>query len=175
MVNHTDVYVDAFLFTTLLRSAPKIMLNVESDDYGVKTNHSCGCLFGQLGFNQHLYGIRSFGKLTGSGMTVIGNDFLRILEEVLPRKYGGGPTDYQLLEEEDNHGTTNLSLIVSPRVGEIDDSDIVTTVMKGLRSGVDGGKLAAGLWAQSSVLQVKRMHPLSSAGKVLPLHLIKKG
>ncbi len=50
-------------------------------------------------------------------MTIVGTDFVRILEEVLPRKYGGAATDYQLLEEEDNRGQTQLSLIISPAVG----------------------------------------------------------
>ena len=83
-VEHADIYVNAFLFTTLLPSAPKILLNLESDDYGVVETRSCGCLFGQLGFDTHIHDIRSFAKLTGSGMTIIGTDFVRILEEVLP-------------------------------------------------------------------------------------------
>ncbi len=64
-VEHTDIYVNAFLFTPLLPSAPKILLNLESDDYGVVETRNCDCLFGQLGFDTHLHNIRSFAKLTG--------------------------------------------------------------------------------------------------------------
>ena len=173
-LEHADMYVNAFLFTPLLPSAPKILLNVESDDYGVVETRSCGCLFGQLGFGQHLYNIRSFAKLTGSGVTIAGSDFVRILEEVLPQKYGGGATDYQLLEEEDSRGQTHLSLIISPRVGVVDEGDVIATVLSELRRGAYGGKLAAGLWSQANALEVKRMYPVSLFGKVTTLHLMKR-
>jgi hypothetical protein len=107
-------------------------------------------------------------------MTIIGSDLVRILEEVLPQKYGGAPTDYQLLEEEDRQGHTYLSLIISPRVGVVDDSDVIDTLLSELRRGVPGGKLAAGFWPQVSSLQVKRIYPMSSAGKVMTLHLIRR-
>lgn len=173
-IEPADIYVDAFIFTPFLPSAPKIMLNVESDDYGVMETRSCDCLFGQLGFNTHLHNIRSFSKLTGSGMTILGTEFVRILEEVLPRKYGGAATDYQLLEEEDSQGQTRLSLIISPTVGVVDESDVIATVLSELRRSPHPGKLAAGVWAQANILRVKRMHPISKMGKVMTLHLMKK-
>lgn len=173
-VEHTDIFVDSFLFTSLLPSSPMIMLNVESDDYGVVHTESCGCLFEKLGFTRHMRHIRSFGKLTGSGMTILGSDFVRILEEVLPQKYGGAATDYQLVEEEDNQGRTRLSLVINPSVGDIDERKVIDTVINELRKGVHGGKLASGLWSQVETIQVKRMSPISSSGKVLTLHLLKK-
>ncbi len=172
-VEHSDMYVNAFIFTCLLPSAPKIILNVESDDYGVMETGSCGCLLEQLGFSDHLYNIKSFAKLTSSGMTIVGSDLVRILEEVLPQKYGGGATDYQLLEEEDSHGQTHLSLIISPSVGVINDGDVIDTVLDELRRGVHGGKLAAGFWSQVNTLQVKRIYPISSSGKVTSLQMMK--
>ena len=173
-VEHVDTYVDAFLFTPLLPSAPKILLNMESDDYGVMETNNCDCLFGQLGFNTHIHNIRSFAKLTGSGMTIIGTDLVRTLEEVLPDKYGGGATDYQLLEEEDSRGQTHLSLIISPTVGAVDEDEVIATVLKELRRVPHPGKLTAGVWAQAKMLRVKRMPPLTRRGKVWSLHLIKK-
>lgn len=173
-VEPADTYVDAFLFTPLLPSAPKILLNMESDDYGVMETRRCDCLFGQLGLNTHLHNIRSFAKLTGSGMTLVGTDFVRILEEVLPDKYGGGATDYQLLEEEDEQGQTHLSLIINPGVGAVDEDDIIATVLRELRRVPHPGKLTAGVWGQANMLRVKRMHPISNMGKVATLHLMKK-
>ena len=108
-------------------------------------------------------------------MTIVGSDFVRILEEVLPQKYGGGATDYQLLEEEDNRGQTHLSLIISPAVGEVNDDDVIATVISELRKGTHVGKLAAGIWSEAKLLQVKRIQPLSTSSKVLTLHLMKKG
>jgi hypothetical protein len=173
-VEHADIDVNAFLFTTLLLSAPKMLLNLESDDYGIVETHDCNCLFGQLGFNTHIHDIRSFAKLTGSGMTIVGTDFIRILEEVLPNKYGGVATDYQLLEEEDSQGQTHLSLIISPTVGAVDESDIIATLLRELRKVPHPGKLAAGVWSQANTIQVKRMRPISKMGKVMTLHLMKR-
>jgi hypothetical protein len=173
-LEQAGIDVDAFLFTSLLPSAPKIMLNVESDDYGVIETRSCGCLFGQLGFGQHLRNIRSFAKLTGSGVAIAGSDFVRILEEVLPGKYGGGAADYQLLEEEDSCGQTRLSLIVSPAVGAVDEGNVIETVLEELRQGAYGGKLAAGLWSQAQALEIKRIYPVANFGKVNTLHLMKR-
>jgi hypothetical protein len=135
---------------------------------------NCGCLLEEMEFNQHLYNIRSFAKLTGGGVTVVGSNLVHIMEEVLPRKYGGGPADYQLLEEEDDRGQTYLSLVVSPIVGKIDEGSVIATVLGELRRTDSGGKLAAGIWSQAKALQVKRMNPISSAGKVMTLHLAKK-
>jgi hypothetical protein len=146
---------------------------MESDDYGVCETRKCDCLFGQLGFNTHLHDIRSFAKLTGTGMTIVGTDFIRILEEVLPAKYGGVATDYQLLEEEDEQGQTHLSLIISPEVGVVDESQVITTVLRELRRAPHPGKLTAGVWARANILGVKRMHPISKMGKVMTLHLTK--
>jgi hypothetical protein len=169
-----EVDINAFVCTTLLPAAPKILLNVENDDYGVMETRSCDCSYGQLGFNTHLREIRSFAKLTGVGMTIIGTDLVRTLEEVLPQKYGGNPTDYQLLEEEDSGGQTHLSIIVSPTVGAINEDEVVATVLGELRRARHPGKLTAGVWSQAGTLRVKRMYPLSKMGKVLTLHLIKK-
>jgi phenylacetate-coenzyme A ligase PaaK-like adenylate-forming protein len=173
-VEPTDIYVDAFLFTPLLPTASRILINMESDDYGVMETRGCDCLFGQLGFNTHLHNIRSFAKLTGSGMTMVGTDFVRILEEVLPAKYGGTAADYQLLEEEDSRGQTHLSLIISPEVGAVDEGQVIATLLRELRRAPHPGKLTAGVWAQADLLRVKRQHPISSMGKVATLHLMKK-
>ncbi len=77
------------------------MLNVESDDFGEFTTRRCGCVFDELGLGHHFAYVRSFTKLTGEGATLLGTDCVRILEEVLPREFGGRSIDYQLLETED--------------------------------------------------------------------------
>jgi hypothetical protein len=170
----SDISVDAFLFTPLLTTSPRIVLNMESDDYGVIENRKCDCLLGQMGFNTHIHDIRSFAKLTGSGMTLVGTDLVHILEEILPVRFGGTAADYQLLEEEDEQGQTLLSLIISPEVGEVDEGDVIATLLKELRRVPHPGKLTAGVWAQAEILRVKRMHPVSNMGKVATLQLIKK-
>jgi len=173
-VANTDSSVDAFLFTPLLPTSTRILLNAESDDYGVIETRSCDCLFGQMGFNTHIHGIRSFAKLTGIGMNIVGTDFVRFLEEVLPSKYGGVAADYQLLEEEDSRGQTHLSLVISPEVGEVDEGEVIAYMLAELRRIPHPGKLTAGIWEQAKMLQVKRVHPISNMGKVATLHLMKK-
>ncbi|MBN1367988.1 MAG: hypothetical protein JW967_08680 [Dehalococcoidales bacterium] len=169
--NNGEIAVDAFLCTTLLPTAPKILLNVESDDYGIMENRSCDCIFGQLGFNTHIHHIRSYAKLTGVGMTIINTDLVRILEEVLPQKFGGSAADYQLLEEEDNEGRTHLNLLISPSVGAVNEKNVVTAVIAELYRIPHGGRLAAGVWQQEKTLSIKRMNPISNTGKVITLQL----
>ncbi|MFC1992462.1 hypothetical protein ACFLV3_01455 [Chloroflexota bacterium] len=164
--------VDAFLFTTLLHKAPKILLNVESGDYGVIETRQCGCKVMDLGLTDHIYNIRSFNKLTGEGMTFVGTDILRIIEEMLPAKYGGASTDYQMVEEEDEKGRTRLIILVSPEVGEIDERQLVQTVISELSKGNDVRRMMAEMWSQADMLQVKRQRPfITAAGKLLPLYI----
>lgn len=174
-VPKTDVTVDAFNFTTLLPSAPKILLNVEIDDYGIIEDRNCGCEWEQMGFTRHVRGIRSFRKLTGEGMTLIGSDMERILDKVLPEKFGGSAQDYQLLEEEDERGFTHRSVIVSPRVLLADESQVVRTVLDELGKGNAFTDLARAFMSQANSLGVKRMDPVwTNRAKLMPLHLTKK-
>lgn len=173
IIEHTEIQVNTFVYTSLLLSAPKILLNVESDDYGTMESKECGCLFQELGFNHHISHIRSFSKLTGRGMTIVGSDLIRILEQVLPEKFGGASTDYQLLEEENSSGETHLNLIISPRVGELNNSEVVEVILKELKQGIQGGKLASALWSQMEAIKVKREYPRNTSGKIIPLHLVK--
>jgi len=168
----TDVSVDAFYFSTLLATAPKLLLNVEIDDYGVIERRTCGCPWEAYGFTEHLRHIRSFRKLTGEGVTLVGSEMVRILEEVLPARFGGSPLDYQLLEEEDEIGFTRLSLVISPRVAIADETAVVQTVLEALGQGSVAADCARAVWSGAKTLRVKRMEPVWTArGKLLPLHL----
>ncbi len=171
----SDLDVPAFCFTSLLPSAPKILLNAESDDYGVVESRPCGCALERHGFPVHLHSIRSFRKLTGEGVTLVGSEMVRILEAVLPERFGGSALDYQLVEEEDERGFTRLSLIVSPRVPAADESVFVEAILDALGQGSDAGNLARAIWSQAGTLSVKRMEPVwSTRGKLMPLHLPKR-
>ena len=167
--------IDSFLFASLLPSTPKILLNVEMGDSGVMETRECECLFGQLGLNQRIHHVRSFTKLTGIGMSIVHTDFMRILENVLPLKYGGASTDYQLLEEEDTRGETRLTLVISPGVGELEDDRVIETVLDELGKNFHAGRLAAGLWEQAKTIRVRRMSPISlPSGKTMLLHVVNK-
>lgn len=157
--------VDALYMTTLLPSSPKILINVETDDFAHVTHRDCGCPWQELGLTTHFDTIRSFSKFKGEGSMVLGSDCLRILEEVLPREFGGRSIDYQLLEAEDDNHLTRLYLVVSPRVGTIDEER--------LRSRFIEQALIPPVWRQANTISVLRREPVATRrGKLLPFHTL---
>ena len=170
-VPEANMTVDAFNFTSLLPTAPKLLVNVEMDDYGVLQTRSCGCPMERDGLTAHLQDIYSFRKLTGEGVTLVGSDMVRVLEEVLPSRFGGSPLDYQLQEEEDERGFTRLCVLVSPGVGMVDDTEVIRAVLDGLARGGFATDLARATWLAAGSLLVRRAEPVWTArGKLLPLH-----
>ncbi len=171
----TEITVDSFHFTTLLPTAPKLLLNVESDDYGIVETRSCGCPFESQGYTEHIRKIRSYRKLTGEGVTLVGSEMIRILEEVLPRHFGGSPLDYQLMEEEDEKGFTRLNLIISPKIRIHDEKEVTDTILKALGEGSVSADLARAIWSQAGSMRIKRMEPIwTERGKLMPLHLSQR-
>jgi hypothetical protein len=171
----SDSTVPAFHFTSLLPTSPKLMLNVATDDYGTLETRVCGCPLEASGFTEHLRHIHSFHKLTGEGVTLVGSDMVHILETVLPARFGGSPLDYQLLEEEDAHGFTRLSLVVSPRIALANETDVITAVHEALAQRNIAADAARDIWNQAGTLRVKRMEPIWTArGKLMPLHLVQR-
>jgi hypothetical protein len=101
------------------------MVNVSLGDQAVMVQHTYGCPLQTLGWDRHLHTIRSYEKLTGRGMTLFDTDIIRVLDEVLPARFGGVPTDYQRLEEEADDGRPRLRLLVHPRLGPL-NADAIT-------------------------------------------------
>jgi hypothetical protein len=166
--------VGALVFSTLLATSPRLLLNMESDDYGVLEDRECGCLFGRLGYTRHLHGIHSYDKLTSGGMTFVGSDVTGLLDETLPARFGGAPTDYQLVEEEEA-GIPKVSIVVSPRVGELDEAAVIDTVLVALSSGPAYKRMMASVWQSGDTLKVVRREPHATAtAKILPLHLVRR-
>ncbi len=164
--------VQTFQFTTLLPSAPKILLNVELDDFGTVEQRPCGCPYGALGLDVHMTDVRSHRKLTGEGVTLVGSDMERILEEELPSRLGGSALDYQLVEEEDARGFTRLTLVVSPDVPEHRDQAILSALMDALNRMDTGAAMSRPLWSQAETFRVRRERPrLTPRGKHIPLVL----
>ena len=164
--------VDSLSFTTLLPSAPRIFINVEMDDSGVVEKADCDCVFSRLGMNYRLCHLSSFGKLTGSGMSLVGSDVLEILEVKLPQELGGAAGDYQLVERETSGGSS-IELRVSPRVKLTSVERAREEFLTAIR-GCFGGSLAVRDWRHGDAVEVVQEEPLrTSSGKVLPLHLLK--
>jgi len=171
-----DVEVNAFCFTSLLPTAAKMLLNVESDDYGTVDSRPCGCKWEKLGFPVHVRDIRSFRKLTGEGMTLVGSDIERVLDEFLPAQYGGSALDYQFAEEEDSRGFTRLILRVAPQIAVADEEQMIEFVLDSLRELGGAAAFAAATWRQARTLSIRREIPAMTArGKLLPLDLRRAG
>lgn len=175
-VPHFDVRVNAYLFTTLLYESPKLLLNVGMGDFGEIASADCNCRFGETGFDVTLSNIRSYEKMTGEGVTFVDTDFVRILERELPQAFGGRSTDYQLMEEEDEHGFTRLHLLVSPRIGKLNEAAVLEKFMTLLRqseaSPESWAQSGVEMWRQSGMVRIRREEPVSTAsGKILPFHL----
>jgi hypothetical protein len=174
-VPHSGRTVDSFLFSSILYESPKLLLNVGMGDYGRIDAGECDCEFGRMGFNTHLSDIRSYEKLTGEGVTFVDTDFVRILESLLPANFGGRSTDYQLIEEEDSRGLTHLFLMVSPRVGEVDEREVLHKffdfLQRGEASPESWSRSGTAMWMQSGTVRVKRGFPIPTrSGKILPFH-----
>jgi len=171
---NSSIRVGALLYTTLLPSGPKLMLNVQSDDYGNLDHRDCGCLFHKMGFNLHLSNIRSYDKLTSEGMTFLGSELITLVEETLPERFGGNPTDYQFVEEEED-GLPKISIIISPRVGTVDEQTVIGAVLGRLASYPGCKPMMTKLWKDGQTLRVIRREPLATgAAKILPLHILQK-
>ena len=105
------------------------------------------------------------------GMTLLDTDVVRVLEETLPARFGGGPTDYQLVEDEGPAGTPRLRLLVHPAVGKLDSATVAATFLEALATGPGAARVMGLAWADAGFLQVERTEPRPTAsGKILHLH-----
>jgi hypothetical protein len=103
-------------------------------------------------------------------VTFVQTDLLRILEHTLPARFGGTSTDYQILEIEGADAITRLLLVISPRIGAVDE-DAARRVFLG-ELGKDG--LSTAIWQRLDTVRVERRWPEATrAGKILPFHLLR--
>ena len=157
-------------------AAPLVLLNVSMGDVAEVTSRQCGCSLERLGWTTHLHTIRSFEKLTAGGMTFLDTDVIRVLEEVLPERFGGAPTHYQLVEQDAEDGQSQLRLLVHPAVGALDPAAVREAFLTGVSQGPGGQRLMGLVWRDADLLCVERRAPLATAsGKILHLHVARGG
>jgi hypothetical protein len=173
-VADSRVTVQAFLLTTLELFAPKVLLNAETGDDGTVTTVECACSLGAVGLTTHLSDVRSFEKLTGEGMTFAKTNVVRILEETLPARFGGAATDFQLVETEQGGGSARTYLVVSPRIGPIDERELRAAFLDAVSGGGEAEAHMASIWYEAGSPEVRRREPIATpAGKVFPFHVIR--
>jgi hypothetical protein len=165
----------AMLLSSLLPSAPIFLLNVCMGDQAELTTRACGCGLQTAGWNLHISEVRSFEKLTAGGITLLDIDVIRVLEEVLPERFGGSPTDYQLVERlDDDRARPEVRLLVSPAVGELDLAAVADVFLSAVGGGTGGERLMELQWRGAGVLRVVREAPRRTvSGKILHLFLEK--
>ena len=148
-----------------------VLVNASLGDRAEVERRACGCLLESEGWGQHLRMVRSFEKVTTGGMTFLDHDIERVLEEALPARFGGGPTDYQLVEEHDESGQPRLRLLVDPTVGVTDLDVVADYFLAALGSGDGAQRVMTTQWQAAGWLQAERRAPhRTSGGKVLHLH-----
>ncbi len=169
----TGLPAEAMVLTSLLASAPIRLLNVCMGDQARLVRRECGCPMERHGWNLHIHDVRSFEKLTAGGITLLDVDVVRVLEEVLPARFGGSPTDYQLLELLDGaHARPRVQLLVDPSVGPLDPVAVADAFLNAVGGGDSGEKLMELQWRGGKVLEVVRERPhRTSSGKILHLFL----
>jgi len=163
-----DEEVDALLWTSLAIEAPRVLLNVENDDYGrIRRDVDCSCPLADLGLRTLVADIRGMSKVVSAGISLDGELFDHLAEVVLPDRVGGRPGDYQFVEQEGPSGSTVVALRVHPRVASLDE-EAVREVLQAALADSDNGALAAAVWAAEGGIPVERAEPLvTAAGKIL--------
>jgi hypothetical protein len=103
-------------------------------------------------------------------MTFLDTDVIRVLEEVLPARFGGGPTDYQLVEEERPDGLPSVRILVHPAVGALDVAAVATAFLGALADDSPTERVMVEEWRRAGLPRVERRAPLvTSGGKILHL------
>jgi hypothetical protein len=158
--------------TSLDRGSSLVLLNTSLGDRASLVERSCGCPLDAYGWTPHIQEIDSFEKLTTGGMSLLDAEVARTLEEVLPGRFGGAPTDYQLVETPTPDASAQLALRVSPSVGPLDEAAVVGAFLDDLATHSDAHRVIAGVWRQGAVLRIERAPPAQGGtGKVLHVHV----
>lgn len=165
--------IHPLLCTTVHPSASRLLLNVDNGDYATLERRDCGCALAKAGLSLHVHQIRSYEKFTSEGMNCYYGDLFELLERTIPAEFGGGPGDYQLVEEEDSNGQTRLSLLVHPAVRELDEEKLLARLRQAFSDSTRGNRFTTGVWENAGTFRVRRAVPYESPrGKILPLHMM---
>jgi len=163
----------AFLLTSLRATAPFVFLNVSLGDAGVVDCRPCGCALAELGWTTRLHTIRSFEKLTVAGANFSDSQLIGVLEEVMPARFGGGPADYQLIEEETPDGRPGLRLRIHPRVGRVESQAARAAFLDALGAGSGAERVMSLVWRDAGLPEVERAPPHTTrTGKLLHIHRV---
>ena len=156
---------------SLRATAPLILLNASLGDQAIMGARPCGCPLEALGWTTHLHAVGSDQKVTAGGMAFLDGDLLPVLEKTLPARLGGGPLDYQLVEEETADGGPRLRLLVDPRVGPLDPALVAEVFFTAIARGKGAERVMSLAWQDGDILRVERRAPELCGGKIRHLRV----
>jgi len=155
------------LLTSLVPEVHKLYVNTDCGDLATVGRRRCACPLGKLGLEHHVRNVRSVQKLCLEGITLPADFVHELADELLPERCGGAPSDYQLLEEEGDDGTTRLIVRVAPEIAA-SDAKVVEAVHRVLLEAAGGAPGLALRVQRSDVVSVRRQRPrFSPGGKLL--------
>ena len=167
-----DLPPRALMYSSLRAAAPFVLVNLAIGDDAHVEPAACGCPIAAMGWSTTLREVRSYAKLTAGGMNILDADMVEALEEALPGRFGGGPTDYQLVEDEDAEGHPRLRLLVHPRLGPLDARVVAETLLAAIGSGHGIERVTELVWRDAGVVHVERRAPVATqTGKIRHFHL----
>jgi len=154
------------LLTCLSPTSQRLLLNADIGDTAVLERRSCGCPLGALGLDLHAHTIRAVAKITSGGVSILHAELLELVERTLPTRFGGSPSDYQLVETEEQ-GIPRVDVYVSPRVGPVAEREVVETVLAAVAEGPTWRAMVAGWWEDGETVRIVRHEPIPTrAGKL---------
>jgi hypothetical protein len=104
-------------------------------------------------------------------MTFLDVDVIRVLEQTLPARFGGGPSDYQLVEATEPDGQPRLILRVHPRVPERAPEEVARAFLAAISAEGGSQRLMGQVWLDAGVVRVVREAPTVTAGGKI-LHVV---
>ncbi|HVS66871.1 MAG TPA: hypothetical protein VMT85_25570 [Thermoanaerobaculia bacterium] len=159
------------LFTSLRPDCRFFLLNASLGDLAELDSDPCGCILEELGWRRKVHTVRSRSRVTAGGMTFPHTTIARALETILPSRFGGVATDYQLVENSGPDGAPRLRLLVDPRVGPIEPEELERAFLEAIGEGDGLDRVMSLHWRSGGWVGVERRPPLrTGTGKRHPVH-----
>jgi hypothetical protein len=178
------------LFTSLLPSAGKILLNADLGDVGRISRMRCDCEFGRVGLDSVVSQVRSRVRYTSEGMSLLVAELESVVGEMVAAA-GGSPSDYLIRESGeigspiDGHQNGNpaktpsaqryeaseaallgsITILLDPRIALQSEDGFLRALYDNLRRRGEGWRIVSETWRQAGTLRLAREIPVSRGGK----------
>ena len=161
-----DKESNRLLFTTILQTTPKLLLNTDLGDTAFLQNRQCNCIFGKLGMDLFVSDVRTTSKQTLEGMSIFLYELDAIVGQII-REEGGRTEDYQFWEHRGEKGLPVLIIAVSPTVKGLDEKNFIARVLTRLGKHNLRCRLSSDIWRKSGSITFLRDEPRPSPGQKL--------